>query len=434
MSPTEALRAGDPEVFGLLYDEHAGRLHAYCRVMVGDEAPDAVRDTFVAAARQSGTVPDDETLPEWLYALARDECLRRGALLRTAPADPSAEPLHRAVARLRPEHREVLALSGTFETDSIARVIGLALDTTKLLIRVAQRRMDDAAASVLGGRAVHDETMLAALGTGRLYTLVGEPDEPPAELRTRVLTSCAAADALLFDQDGTPIRLDGPADAPTHPIRQITAGETAAPRRGRHAASTPESTTAPDHAVPTAGEPAERKPGRHAAEPTGRGSRGTRRASHGTGTRVRTKRQAFVHRRHDGLLETLGLAACVAAAAGALALWPTPNHGDGANMDGTSLLLHPGASASRVLGPPVTAGDPPQNATTADAKKTPSPSPSKPSVSATPQDARVTPAPNPTTTPTPTTSATTPTPSPVSSPLATPTPTPGTPTPTPGSP
>ncbi len=416
MSLTEALRAGDPEVFGLLYDEHAGRLHAYCRVMVGDEADDAVRDAFIAAARHPGTVPDDEALPVWLYALARTECLRRGSLVRKAPLSPSAEPLLRAVARLRAEHREVLALSGTLTPLQIARVMGLALDTTELLIRVAQRRLDQAAASVLGERAVRDEAMLTALGTGKLYKLVGGPSDPPAGLRTRVLTSCAEAEraadgALLFDHDGMPIQLDGlfgRAEEPTHPMRVVSAG-------GRHAA--PDSVD-----VPRRGS----RPSRHAKVTV----------SHARpGRSTRSERSRRESRRHDGLFEVLGLAACVTAAASVLALWPAPHDNGSTNMDGTSLLLHRGAAASRTLQPSASGDTPPQNATVADAKKTPTPSPSATATTTSP----VVPPPQtgvPATvpsssSPTPTQPPASPTPVDSSPATPTPTPTPSTPTPTP---
>ena len=88
VSLTEALRAGAPEAFGVLYDEHAEQLYAYCHVMVGDEAADAVRDAFIAVARHPGRCPLRRDLPDWLHALARSECVRRGALVRPAARRP----------------------------------------------------------------------------------------------------------------------------------------------------------------------------------------------------------------------------------------------------------------------------------------------------------------------------------------------------------
>ncbi|MDN3356937.1 sigma-70 family RNA polymerase sigma factor [Actinomadura sp. DC4] len=352
MSLTEALRTGAPEAFGVLYDEHAEQLYAYCHIMVGDEAADSVRDAFIAAARHPGTAPSDPAaLPVWLFALARAECLRRGSLVRRPTTTPSSDPLRRALARLRPEHREALALSTTLEPVEIARVIGVAADTAEMLVRVSARRLEQAAVSVLGG--VHNEAMLAALSAGNLDKLVMRGYSLPPRQRERVLTSCAAAErapdgALLFDADGMPIPLDalfGRAEEPTHPFAQV------------------EDSSA---AVATAGV-------------------ATIRVSH-----ARPKKEPFLSRRRDGLVEVAGLAACVAAATSVLALWPSPHNNGASNMDGTSLFMHRSAPASRSAQPVPQGGNampPPQAAT------------SKPGASPTPSSSSAAPADAPATTP-----------------------------------
>ncbi|HEX2313357.1 MAG TPA: sigma factor, partial [Thermomonospora sp.] len=98
---------GTPEA---LYDAHAVRLHTYCWSLVGDGADDAVRDTYVAAVQH----PPRGDAVLWLYALARSACLDRGALDRAfAPmAARHPDPMLRAAAGLRADHREVLVLSG----------------------------------------------------------------------------------------------------------------------------------------------------------------------------------------------------------------------------------------------------------------------------------------------------------------------------------
>ncbi|MCW2946135.1 MAG: polymerase, sigma-24 subunit, subfamily [Actinoallomurus sp.] len=399
MSLTEALRAGAPEVFGRLYDEHAGRLYAYCRTMVGDEASDAVRDAFISAARHPGTVRDDEALPVWLYALARTECVRRGALLRNAPAGPADEPIPRALARLRPEHREVLALSATLETGDVARVIGLAPDTAELLTRMARRRLEQAAVSVLGSPAARDDEMLTALGRGSLHKLVARGPEPPPRLRERVLAACAAAEravdgALLFGQDGMPIPLDGlfgPANEITRPLRKTGAGDLASlPHGGNGVAVAPP-----------------KEDGVLVAR-----SR-------------RKKKEPFLTRRRGGLVEMLGLAACVAVAASVFALWPKPHDGDTSTMDGTSLLLHRGSPANRSVRSP--AGASSQLSTTSGAGA----SPVRPAKRSTAPKRAATTAPAHSATP-PTTAGTSsahPTPQPSIPPTTPPRPTPSTPLP-----
>jgi DNA-directed RNA polymerase specialized sigma24 family protein len=423
VSLTEALRAGAPEAFGVLYDEHAERLYAYCHIMVGDEAADAVRDAFIAVARHPRTAPSSPAdLPVWLHALARSECVRRGALVRRPTAPPSSDPLRRALARLHPEHREAVALSTTLRPEEIARVVGVARDTAEMLVRVSRRRLDQAAASVLGG--VHDEAMLAALSGGNLHKLVMRGYEPPPRQRERVLTSCLAAEraadgALLFDADGMPIPLDalfGRSEEPTRPfaqVREVADERSVSPRSvGKHAAA------APADRVPSDGVP-------------------TIHISH-----ARPKKQPFLSRRRDGLVEVAGLAACVAAATSVLALWPSPHSNGVSNMDGTSVFLHRGAPASRSV-QPVPQGNnapPPQGATS---KPGASPSPSATKSGATPRSAPTTPpaqpptdgpspahptpptsppdSPPPTTTPTP---DPTPTPTPTDSPTASESPTP----------
>jgi DNA-directed RNA polymerase specialized sigma24 family protein len=386
VSLTEALRAGAPEVFGVLYDEHAGQLYAYCHIMVGDEeAAEAVRDAFIAAARHPATVRDDAALPVWLHALARAECVRRGALLRK-PA-PVTDPLRRTLAKLRPEHREALALSSVLAPAEVAQVIGVATDTAEMLVRIARRRLEQAAASVLG--TIRDESMLAALGGGTLHTLVMDGYTPPDRLREQILFSCAAAErapdgALLFDQDGMPIQLDalysGGAEEPTRPMSKIV-----------------------DSVPGGSSEPGSREPGSRASADGPRVSAG------------RAKKEPFLVRRRDGLVEVAGLAACVAAATGVLALWPTPHGGGASTVNGTSLLLHRGAQASRTVRPPAT-GAPEQAAT---AKSAPSPSgtptggtprpttpattaPARPSTGPAPAHPSPTPSTSPTKTPTPT--------------------------------
>jgi DNA-directed RNA polymerase specialized sigma24 family protein len=398
VSLTEALRTGAPGAFAALYDTYAGQLYAYCHVMVGEEAADAVRDAFIAVARHPGEAPgDDEALPAWLHALARSECVRRGALVRRPVATPSPDPLRRALARLRPEHREALALSTALDPAGIARVIGVARDTAEMLVRVAQRRLEQAAASV-GGREAHDSAMLAALSGEALHRLITLGYEPPERQRERVLFSCAAAEhapdgALLFDADGMPVPLDGlfeSGEEPTHPFARV-----------------PEETPAEDTPV----------------------------------VRVsgdRPARQPFLSRRRDGLVEVAGLAACVAAATGVLALWPSPHPGGASNVDGTSLFLHHGATASRSAQPSVPASQapPPQAATSkpgTSSSPTPSAassSPSSPAKPSSPADPGTPPSPpdggSPTTRPTPPTSppdspTTTPTPDPTPTPSDSPT-------------
>jgi DNA-directed RNA polymerase specialized sigma24 family protein len=290
VSLTGALRAGDPVVFGRLYDEHATGLYSYCRAMVGEEAADALRVAFAAGTRPPGPPSGDSGPRIWLYGLARAECRRRGALLRSSGVAPITSPLGRAVMRLRPEHREALVLSAALQTAELARVLGVAVDSAETLLAVARRRLAQAAARLLSTE--HDQEMLLALGDDRLPELLASTSEPPAGLRDQVLVACAVAartgaGALLFDETGMPIALDtvvGPAES--------VATESTEP--------------APPSEPPV--------------------TRGRRRVG--------------------GVI--LGLATGAAVAAGAIALWPPTDGGKPFNMDGKSRIEYP---RSRTSGP-----------------------------------------------------------------------------------
>lgn len=74
-----AVVAGDPDGLAAAYDQFAAALYAYCHLMLPDPdaAGEAVRDTFLIAAARLAGLRDPDRLRSWLYAVARNECLRR---------------------------------------------------------------------------------------------------------------------------------------------------------------------------------------------------------------------------------------------------------------------------------------------------------------------------------------------------------------------
>ena len=329
MSLTEALRAGAPQAFGALYDEYAGALYAYCHVMVGDEAPDALRDAFVTVARDPDAAPaDDAGLPVWLHSLARAECVRRGALVRGVVTTRSADPLRHVLALLTPAHREILALSNALDPEQTAQVLGVDQDTADTLVREAQQRLEEAAASV-GGQDAPGSAMLAPLSGEALRRLVTLGHEPPARQREWVLSAAAGGalgGASVFDTDGTPLPPDAfaaQADDATHQFPSVSSEEPETAPLHRVEETSPD--VRPDQPLPAAGLPvglgavaweseepdAEQPPPVHAthAKP----------------------RKPFTARR---LLPVAILAACVVAAAGTALAWPNAHH---ANETGASV-------------------------------------------------------------------------------------------------
>src|SRR6516165_3735269 len=79
--------AGDPEGLAQAYDRYADPLYKYCRSMLGNpaDAADAVQDTFVIATSRLDGVREPERLRAWLYAVARNECLRVPRAAKPAP-------------------------------------------------------------------------------------------------------------------------------------------------------------------------------------------------------------------------------------------------------------------------------------------------------------------------------------------------------------
>jgi RNA polymerase sigma factor (sigma-70 family) len=97
--------AGDSAGVADAYDRYAPALHIYCRSMLREpaDAADAVQDTFVIAVSRLGDLRDPDRLKAWLYAVARNVCLRKirqdkaaagyaptlGAPWPRRPADPA---------------------------------------------------------------------------------------------------------------------------------------------------------------------------------------------------------------------------------------------------------------------------------------------------------------------------------------------------------
>jgi RNA polymerase sigma factor (sigma-70 family) len=74
-----AIVAGKPAGLAAAYDRHAAGLHAYCLMKLNEpaDAEGAVQDTFVIAAARLRKLRDRGRLRPWLYAVARNECVRR---------------------------------------------------------------------------------------------------------------------------------------------------------------------------------------------------------------------------------------------------------------------------------------------------------------------------------------------------------------------
>src|SRR5215468_2121831 len=173
--------AGDPEGLAEAYDRYADPLYKYCRSMLSDpaDAADAVQDTFVIAASQLGGLREPERLRAWLYAVARNECLRilrvkkPTSALDEAPdvTDDAAgvgEDTERAELRalledaavgLNPAEREVieLQLRQGLEPAEVAAVLGVSRNHAHSLLSRARDQLEICLGVLLVGRAGRED-------------------------------------------------------------------------------------------------------------------------------------------------------------------------------------------------------------------------------------------------------------------------------------
>jgi RNA polymerase sigma-70 factor (ECF subfamily) len=144
------------------FAEHERRVYTYFCRMVGerDTARDLTQETFVRALRGATRYSGEAPVGAWLLGIARNvflEWLRKAARERPAervdpPAEavagPDAERLdvERALARLEPEHREVLVLRFSLDLagEDVARLLGISHDAVRQRVSRAKDAFRDA--------------------------------------------------------------------------------------------------------------------------------------------------------------------------------------------------------------------------------------------------------------------------------------------------
>jgi RNA polymerase sigma factor (sigma-70 family) len=170
--------AGDPSGLAAAYDRYAEPLYKYCRSMLSNpaDAADAVQDTFVIASSRLAELRDPGRLRAWLYAVARNECLRILGSPRPAPrltvppgmADTVIDITEGAAERaelralrttaahgLNPAEREVLELKlrQGLEAAEVADVLGVSRSQAASLAARARDQLEACLAVLLVGRA-----------------------------------------------------------------------------------------------------------------------------------------------------------------------------------------------------------------------------------------------------------------------------------------
>jgi len=156
----ERTLAGDRSAFEALVAAHLARAQAVARAVLGDHAgvDDVVQDAFIRAYDRLGQLVTPATFPAWLAAIVRNEAvswLRRSARRRAVglsgaeasvageppTEDPALDRLRKALLRLSPDYREVLALKYEAGCDyqTIADTLGTSVaNVEKRLYRARQ--------------------------------------------------------------------------------------------------------------------------------------------------------------------------------------------------------------------------------------------------------------------------------------------------------
>jgi RNA polymerase sigma factor (sigma-70 family) len=151
----QAVREGDTEALGVLFERHQARVRALCFRITrrADVADDLVQETFLRILRHRQTFRADSAFTTWLYRLAFNVCQdywQRARREMPVPAPAEHVPndlsdlseryvlLDEAMARLAPDRRTVLVLARYHDLgyDDIARV----LDCTPAAARVRAHR------------------------------------------------------------------------------------------------------------------------------------------------------------------------------------------------------------------------------------------------------------------------------------------------------
>ncbi len=171
-----AIVAGDPAGLAEAYDKYAVPLHSYCRSMLREpaDAADAVQDTFLVATAKLRSLRDPGKLRAWLYAVARNECLRRLragntlSALEEAPDLPAQtgevgiaterselqELVRAAIDGLNPAERDVIELSlvADLDGDELAAALGVSRNHAHARLARARSQLERSLGALIVAR------------------------------------------------------------------------------------------------------------------------------------------------------------------------------------------------------------------------------------------------------------------------------------------
>lgn len=163
-----AVRDGDVAQLGHLFERYHVRLFAYLYRVTDSRAAaeDLVQDVFVRVLKYRATFRDDGRFDTWVFRIARNA--RNDHFRRAAPVEPlqddalehpspecdpaalleqerDADRLRRALARLRDDRRELIALARYegLKHEQIAEILGVGVGTVKVRLHRALLELRD---------------------------------------------------------------------------------------------------------------------------------------------------------------------------------------------------------------------------------------------------------------------------------------------------
>jgi RNA polymerase sigma factor (sigma-70 family) len=189
--------AGEADGLAQAYDRYADALFGYCRSLLREpaDAADAVQDTFVIAASRVSGLRDPELLRPWLYAVARNECLRRLGSREVASAIPGEAP---ETAEQADETADVGAEAERAETRALLRAALGGLNS-------AER---DVVTQFLHGLDIAEIALVLDVSRNHVHALLSRArDQLEASVGVLLVArsgreACPELDALLAGWDG----------------------------------------------------------------------------------------------------------------------------------------------------------------------------------------------------------------------------------------
>jgi RNA polymerase sigma factor (sigma-70 family) len=168
-----SITAGDPAGLAMAYDRYAPQLFAYCRSMLREpaDAADAVQDTFVIAAARLKDLRQPDRLRSWLYAVARNVCLRK------IKGEKKAAAFYPAVANAA-EPAEDTEVGGRAELAELSALVrdaagGLSARDREMLVLRLWQGLDPAEAGAALGVTRGYANALFARARAQLEVCVG---------------------------------------------------------------------------------------------------------------------------------------------------------------------------------------------------------------------------------------------------------------------